>query len=200
MARNTNREESLRIAAEKIRQKKEKEQREDNAFYERITTGTSWQFFKAIVVFCTLMALVTTVEVLFDGPAKKLTEKSWKIDQNWRYDGHAVLDVESYMFTPKYLDWGGHVESTLELIYSPIFQTGKKLSYDSIVNEDETVRHIEIRQRSIFTWFPLFQLFLLIPLVTFIFKRQSPWFNFARITSFVFVFPGTLLVIIFTML
>lgn len=200
MARNTNREESLRIAAEKIRLKKEKEQREDKAFYERITTGTSWQFFKAIVVFCTLMALVTTVEVLFDGPAKKLTEKSWKIDQNWRYDGHAVLDVESYMFTPKYLDWGGHVESTLELIYSPIFQTGKKLSYDSIVNEDETVRHIEIRQRSIFTWFPLFQLFLLIPLVTFIFKRQSPWFNFARITSFVFVFPGTLLVIIFTML
>jgi hypothetical protein len=51
-----------------------------------------------------------------------------------------------------------------------------------------------------FNWFPAFQLFLLIPLLTFIFKRQKPWFNFARIASMVIVFPGMLMVIFFTLL
>lgn len=197
MARNTNREESYRIAAEKMRLKKEKEEREDKEFYKRITSGTSWLFFKVVVVLCTLMALVTTIEEVVDGSTKKLTENSWKINQDWRYDGHAVLDVEGYMFTPQYLDWGGHVENTIELIYSPIFRTGKKLTYNSIVNYDEIVKHIEIRQRSIFTWFPVLQILLLIPLATFIFRRQSPLFNFARIASFAFIFPGTLLILLF---
>lgn len=200
MARNINREESLRIAAEKLRQKKEKEEHEDKEFYERITSDTPWLLFKAVVVFSSLMALATTIEVLVDGPTKTLTEKSWKIDHNWQYERHTVLDVEGYMFAPNYLDWGGHVENTIELTYSPLFRTGKKLSYDSKVNENETIKHVEIRRRSIFTWFPLFQILLLIPLITFIFKRQSPWFNFARIASFVFVFPGTLMVILFTLL
>lgn len=200
MTRNINREESLRLAAEKLRLKKEKEEREDKEFYERITSGKQWFFFKVIVIFTALMALITLIEVLFDGPSKKLTENSWKIDQNWRYEGHAVLDIEGYMFTPQYFDWGTHVENTIELIYTPIFQTGKKLSYQSIANGDEIIRHVEIRQRSIFTWFPLLQIFLLIPLFTFIFKRQSAWFNFARIVSFVFVLPGTLIVIFYAIL
>ena len=63
MARNTTREESLRIAAEKVRLKKEKEEREDKEFYERITSGAPWLFFKIVVVFCTMMALITTIEV-----------------------------------------------------------------------------------------------------------------------------------------
>lgn len=73
MARNTNREESYRIAAEKMRLKKEKEEREDKEFYKRITSGTSWLFFKVVVVLCTLMALVTTIEEVVDGSTKKLT-------------------------------------------------------------------------------------------------------------------------------
>lgn len=200
MARNINRQESLRIAAEKIRQKKEKEEREDREFYERITSGVQWFIFKIVVVFCTLMLLISMFEIFVDGPTKKLTEKSWKIDRNWEYTWHKVLDVEGYMFTPTIGDWNDRVENSIEITYSPIFRTGKKLSYSTKANESGIRRQEEIRQRSIFTWFPAFQLFLLIPLITFIFKRQSAWFNFARITSLVLVFPGTLLVIYFTML
>lgn len=200
MARNINQQESLRIAAERMRQKKEKEEREDREFYERITSGMQWFIFKAVVVFCTLMLLVSTIEVFVDGPTKKLTEKSWEINRNWEYTWHKVLDVEGYMFTPTLADWSDRVENSLEMTYSPIFRTGKKLSFDTKENGYSIRRHEEIRQRSIFTWFPLFQLFLLIPLVTFIFKRQSAWFNFARIASFVFVLPGTLLVIFLTMM
>jgi len=197
MDKNIDRQEHLRLVAEKVRQKKEQEAREEKEFYERVTSGKLWLFFKVVVVFCTLMAITTLIDVLFDGPTKKLSEKSWRMDHTWRYSGHAILDVEGYMFTPKYLDWGVHIENTIELTYTPIFRTGKKLRFDSLVNGDEIERHVIIRNRSIFTWFPFLQIFLLIPLATFIFKRQSPWFNFARIVSFVFVFPGTLMVLFF---
>lgn len=200
MTRNINREEAFQIAAEKVRLKKEKEAREEQEFYERITSGTQWILFKSVVVFCTLMALVTTFEVFVDGPSKKLTEKDWKIDRNWEYTWHKVLDVKGYMFTPTIGDWSDRVDSSLKLTYSPIFRTGKKLVYDIKTGESSIRKHEEIRQRSIFTWFPLFQLVLLIPLATYIFKRQSPWFNFARIASFVLVLPGTLLVIFLTLL
>lgn len=199
MSRNLSREEAFRIAAEKVRQKKEQEEREDREFYERITSGPQWLIFKIVVAFCTLLFVVSIFETFVDGPTKKLGENDWKIDREWEWTWHQVLDVEGYMFAPELRDWSDHVDSTLELTYSPIFRTGKKLSYDIEVDEFNTRRHEEIRQRSIFTWFPAFQIFLLIPLATLIFKRQSPWFNFARIASLVFVFPGTLIVIFTTM-
>ena len=130
MSGNINQQDSMRFAAEKMRQKREKEAREEKEFYERITSGTRWLIFKVVVVFCTLMALVSTVEVFVDGPTKKLTEKSWKVDHNWEYRKHQVLDVQGYMFTPELGDWLDHVENSLEMTYSPIFRTGKKLSYD----------------------------------------------------------------------
>ncbi|MDX2362202.1 MAG: hypothetical protein QNK23_15445 [Crocinitomicaceae bacterium] len=200
MKKKYSREVVLRIAAEKMRLKKEKEEREDKEFYERMTSGTSWLIFKTIVVFSTLMLLVTTFEFFVDGPTKKLTEEDWKIDRNWEWTWHKVLDVEGYMFSPLLNDWVNKVDSSLEITYSPIFRTGKKLSYDVQVNGSRIRRHEEIRQRSVFTWFPAFQLFLLIPIITFIFKRQKPWFYFARMVSFFIVFPGTLMVIYFTLL
>lgn len=190
----------MRLAAKRLQRKKEKEEREDREFYERITSGMQWLIFKIIVVFCTLMLLVSTIEVLVDGPTKKLSEKSWEIDRDWEYLWHKVLNVEGYMFTPTIADWSERAENSLEMTYTPIFRTGKKLSYDIKSENTITRRQEEIRQQSIFTWFPTFQLFLLIPLITFIFKRQSAWFNFARIASMVFVFPGTLLVIYFALL
>lgn len=200
MSRNIDRQEALRIAAEKMRQRKEKEKREEIEFYEKITSGGRWLFFKSVVIFCSLMFVVSTIETFVDGPTKKLTEDDWKINRDWEWTWHKILDVEGYLFTPLITDWYQHVENSMEITYSPIFRTGKKLSFDVKLEGSGTRRQEEIRWRSIFTWFPLFQIFLLIPLLTMIFKRQSPWFNFARIVSLVFVFPGTLLVIFFTML
>lgn len=196
-----NQQERFRIAAEKVRKQKEKEERENREFYQRITSGGSWFFFKIIVVFCSLMVLVSTYEFFVDGPTKKIDENAWHINRDWEYRWHKVLDVEGYMFSPHFNDWSGKIDSTLTLVYTPVFQTGKKLSYELVDETHGVIRsHQEIRNRSVLSWFPLFQIFLLIPLFTYIFKRQSPLFNFARIASLVFVFPGTLLIIYFTML
>lgn len=200
MTRDLSREEKMQIAAEKMRLRKEKEERENKEFYERITSGGQWMFFKAIVVFCTLIALISTIEFFVDGPTKDLTEEDWKVNRDWEYTWHKVLDVEGYMFSPHLRDWSNHVENSLVITYSPIFRTGKKLSYDLQVDENTIRKHEELRERSAFNWFPFLQIFLLIPLVTLIFKRQSPMFNFARIASLAFVFPGTLLIMFTTMM
>jgi len=200
MARNVNQEEIFRLAAERVRIKKEKEEREEREFYERITSGKQWFLFKIVVAFSTLMFLITTIEFFVDGPSKQLSNSSWKIDKDWDYTWHKVLDVEGFMFTPTIADWSSRVESSLKIVYSPIFRTGKKLSYNIKVNESGLKKHEDIRQMSVFNWFPAFQIILLIPLITFIFKRQSAWFNFARVASLALVLPGTLIVMFFTML
>jgi hypothetical protein len=200
MPNDTNREEYYRSIAEKVRLTKEKEEREEREFYERITSGGWWLSFQVVVVFSTLMALATLIDHVFDGPTKKLNEKSWRIDPGWRYDGFAVLDVEGYMFTPEYHPWFAHVENTIELTYTPIFRTGKKLKFNTKRNGDEIVEYVEIRSRSIFTWFPFVQLLLFIPLFTYIFKRQSPWFNFGRIVSYIVVLPSAFMIIFFALL
>ena len=199
MSRNLNREESYRIAAEKMRLKKEKEEREDNEYYERITSGTPWLIFKAVVVFCALMLVISTFDYFVDGPTKKLSAKSWKIDRSWEYTWHRVLDVEGCMFTPTLGDWMDRIESSTKITYSPIFRTVKKISFYS-KTRNRVKKVVEIRQRSIFTWFPAFQLFLMIPIFTYFFKRKAPWFSFARLISLAFVLPGTLFVIYFTLL
>ena len=200
MNRNTNRQEALRIAAEKVRLKKEKEKQEDQEFYDRITSGTPWVLFKGIVIFCTLMSIITLVETFVDGPSKKLSEEDWKIDRNWEWTWHKIIDVEGYLFMPTLKDWSDRVENSLEITYSPVFRTGKKLSYDIKFDDSKIKKHEEIRRRSIFTWFPVVQIFLLIPFLTFIFKRQSPWFSFARLLSMFFVFPGTIIIILYALM
>lgn len=197
---NIDRQEAMRIAAERRRLQKEKEEREENEFYERITTGTPWMLFKAVVIFCTAMAIITTIEFLVDGPSEKITKADWEFNQEWDWQRHKIVDVKGYTFAPEYKDWSDEAIETFELVYSPIFRTGKKLRYELKVDDTSTRVHEQGRFRSVFDWFPFLQLFLLIPLFTFIFKRQSPWFNLARIASFVFVFPGILMVIFFAMM
>lgn len=200
MSRNFDRQESMRIAAETLRLKKEREEREEREFYTRITTGPIWIFFKGIVIFCTLLSVLVTIEHFVDGSSKKISETSWKINRDWEYTWHSVIEVEGFLFTPTISEWSNQQEKSLKMIYSPIFRTGKKLSFNIIENDTQVSKNEEYRWRSIFDWFPTFQLFLLIPLITYVFKRQSPWFNFARIASLVIVFPGALMVIFYTLL
>lgn len=200
MSRNHSREDALRIAAEKVRRKREEEKRAENEYYKKITSGTPWLLFTIVVAFCTLMMVLTTIEIFVDGETKKLDKSEWKIDRELYMMWHQSIKVGDYLFVPHLRDWSDHKEDSYEITYSPIFRTGKRLSYDLQINETTIRRHEEIRRRSIFTWFPWLQIVMLIPLATFIFKRQKPLFNFARVTSLIIVFPGILLVTILTLL
>ena len=200
MTRRTNRQESMRIAAEVAKRNKEKAKREEEEFYNRLTSGPIWYLFLFAVVFCAFMSVATTIDVFFDGPKEKLTKSDMKTHRELRYRLHHAMDVKGYLFAPHVQDWFYYDTTTLELTYSPILRTGKKLTYVKIDNKTERRNHVEIRQRSIFTWFPVFQILLLVPLITFIFRRPNPLFNFGRIASIVFIFPGTLMVLYYTIL
>lgn len=196
----SNHEEILRIAAERLRRKEEKEKREEKEYYEKITSGFRWGLFKVVVAFCTVMAVLTTIEIFVDGATKKLDKSEWKIDRELYMMFHQTIKVEDYLFFPPISDWSGNIEDSYEITYTPIFRTGKKLSYDIQVDDTTVRRHEEIRSRSIFDWFPALQILMLIPLATFLLKRQNPWFNFARIASLVFIFPAILMITYFTLL
>jgi hypothetical protein len=146
------------------------------------------------------MMVLTTIEIFVDGETKKLDKSEWKIDREMYILFHQSIKVGDYLFVPHLRDWSNYVEGSYEITYSPIFRTGKKLSYDLQVNETTVRRHETIRRRSIFTWFPFLQILMLIPLATFIFKRQKPWFTFTRIASLIIVLPGIILVTILTLL
>lgn len=197
---NLNHDEKMRIVVEKMRLKRENEAREEKEFYQRITSGWQWVTFKIIVVFCSLMLIITTIDVFFDGPTKKIAPNAWEYNRNWEYTWHRVLNVEDCMFTPTLADWSDRIENSLTMTYSPIFQTPKKLNFQVKNYENIIKQQVEIRQMSIFNWFPFYQIILLIPFLTYIFRRQSAWFNFARIASMIIVFPGTLMIIFFSLI
>ncbi len=195
-----NREEALRIAAERRRKQKEEEERKENEYFEKITSGTPWLLFKVVVAFCTLMFLITTIDTLVDGPTKKISENEWRIDRQLYLTGHQSVIVESALFVPSFANWMGHIDDSFEVTYSPILGTPKKISYDREVQEGVIVRNTEMRRRSMFNWFPFLQILMLIPLFTFIFKRKQIWFTFARGTSFFLVAPASLLILIYTLI
>ncbi len=200
MSRNIDREEALRIAAERMRLKKEREEREEKEFYQRITSGTPWLVFRIIVASCALLAILTTIDQFVDGPSQKIAEDEWKIDRNWEWTWHQIVEVDGYTFAPELKDWLGRVDNSMSLVYSPIFHAGKKLRY-KIEEDDSTIRkHEEIRWRSVFEWFPALQLFLLLPLIPYFFKQERAWFNFARLASMYFVFPLSVLLILVALL
>lgn len=194
------REEALLIAAEKVKRKAEKEQREEDEFYGRITSGTQWLLFKIVVGFCTLMVVLTTIDVLVDGETKDLDESEWAIDRELYMIAHQSITVDGALFVAPFKNWRGHVDNSFAMTYSPIFGTPKKMSYDQDLSGVGTMRQETIRRRSIFTWFPYFQIVMLIPLLTFFYKRQKPLFNFARVMSLIIVLPGILLVLFITLL
>lgn len=200
MSRNIDREESLRIAAQRLQMKKEREEREEKEFYKHITSGKPWLMFRLIVLFCTSLAILTTIDQLVDGPTKKIAEDEWKIDRNWEWTWHKIVEVEGYTFAPELKDWLGRVENSMSLVYSPIFHAGKKLSYKIEEDNSRVRKHEEIRWRSIFAWFPTLQLLLLLPLIPYFFKQERAWFNFARLASMYFVFPLSILLILVALL
>ena len=194
-----NRVEALKIAAEKVRRQAEEEKRKEDEYFDRITSGTPWFFFKAVVGFCTVVLLITMIEIVVDGNTQKLTSDEWKIDRELYMTGHQSIKVGDYLFVAPFKSWLGHMDDSFEITYSPFFKTAKKLSYNQEISENNIKRQEVIRRRSIFTWFPFFQILMLIPLLTYIFKRKNTLFNFSRIVSMFVVFPVTILILTLTM-
>ncbi|MCB9222764.1 MAG: hypothetical protein H6582_01200 [Crocinitomicaceae bacterium] len=192
-------------AAERVRQEKEAEKERDAAYYQKITSGNRWLFFKGIVVFTTLMLILTTYDTFVMGPTEKISPSEWEMNRElYRINYQSIWVHGHALFTPHLEDWIGHLEEGFEVTYTPIFHDEKILSFLQVPYTTEgnaaPIRHYVWRDRSIYNWFPLFQIMLLIPLLTFLLRRPKPWFNYLRMASMVLILPGTIFILIYILM
>jgi hypothetical protein len=186
----------IQEVAANIKLAKEQTAKQEIIDYENSITGTKWNLFKGIVVFCCLMAVLTTLDTFIDGGERTLDSKEWRVDRSIYSIGYQSIWVNDALFMPSFDQWIGFEPNSFEVTESFIFRDEKHLHFvqvpDKYVDaEQRPIQRHTARIRSIYNWFPALQVLLLIPLLTFFFKRKAPLFNFARIVSLYVLGPLT---------
>jgi hypothetical protein len=197
---NKSRQEHLKRAAEQIKKAKELEIIKEKEYYEKITSGNRWMIFKIFTLFCVLLAVLTTVDTFTDGEVVRITPEQFRFDRSLGALNHQSIWVnESDLFLVHFQDLQGMNLETFEVTKSFIFGDNKYLSFlqeyeDSVTPMTRTRIYVS-KRISIYDWFPLTQVFLLLPLLVLLFKQQKPWFNFAQMACFILLFPGSLILL-----
>lgn len=195
------RKEHLRKVAEKLKQERELEAQKDREYYEKITSGTRWMIFKIGMVFCILLAIVTTIDTFVDGKTEKLHQDQFVFDRSLgAWDYQSVWVNENDIFLVHFSDMVGMNLNTFELTKSFITGDNKYISFiqeyeDSVTPMTRT--RIKAQKRvSIYEWFPFVQVLLLLPLLVFLFRKQKPWFKFAQFASLLLIMPGSVILLL----
>lgn len=143
-----------------------------------------------------LLNISITIDYFVDGSTKYLPVGTYDFDRSLYSKSNASVWVGDEIFTPYYKDFVSADYSSFKLTHSLIFNKAKYISF--IGHKKSTPERFKAYERiSIFDSFPLAQLLLLIPLLLWIFKRKSSFFNFMRVTSLLLIFPGALIILIF---
>lgn len=193
----------LAKTAERIKKAREAELIKEKEFYTKITSGTSWLWFKIGTAFCILMVILTTYDTFFDGETKPISQNEYNFNRELYAIGYQSVWVDENLFIVPIESMIGMDMNSFQVTYSPIFGDPKFLSFASYYEDTKTPleKRIQVAQKriSIYEWFPLAQIMLLLPLLVIIFKRQKAWFNFARVGCFILLFPGSIL-LLFTLI
>jgi hypothetical protein len=197
---NQSRQEHLKRAAEQIKKAKEFEAVKEKEYYEKITGGTRWKIFTFFTFFCVLLALLTTFDTFVDGKTVKLSQGEFKFERSlYSIDYQSVWVNDDDLFLVHFKDLQDKDLNTFEVTESFIFRDYKYLSfiqaYEDSVTPLTRKRKYASKRISIYDWFPLTQVLLLLPLFVFLYKRQKPWFNFAQMACFILIFPGSLVLL-----
>lgn len=190
------RKEHLARAAAIIQRKKEDDLIAEQKYYERATSGNIWVIFRIGVIFCLALNVLITIDYFVHGPTKDLPVGSYDFDRPLYSKTNTVVWVGDDIFTPYYKDFVSVDYSSFKLTDSYIFNKAKYISY--VAHSLGTPERFRAYKRiSIFDAFPWAQLLLLIPLLVWIFKCKSAFFNFIRIACFFLIYPGALIILIF---
>lgn len=195
----------LREVAEKVRLQKIENEKQEQAYFKSLMTGNWWGVFKGVMVFCMLMVVLTTIDTFVDAGTRKLDRSEWEVDRSLYAIGYQSIWVNEALFMPSFDQWIGFEPNSFEVTESFIFRDEKRLHFvqipyaSSVSEERPMLRHIP-RIRAIYTWFPYLQILLLIPLLTFIFKRPSAWFKFGRGASLIIIGPATMALLIYCLI
>ena len=190
------RKEHLVRAAAMLKKQKEEEAISEQVYYERVSLGNAWLIFRIGVIFCILLNVLITIDYFVDGSTKDLPVGTYDFDRSLYSKSNAIVWVGDEIFTPYYKDFVSVDYSSFKLTHSLIFNKAKYISFIGYTKSTPE-RFKAYKRISIFDSFPLAQLLLIIPLLVWIFKRKSSFFNFMRVASLVLIFPGALIILIF---
>lgn len=190
------RKEHMRRAAEMLAKKKAEEAIKDAEYYKKITTGNRWTLFAIGVFICLIINVIATIDTFVDGETVKLPSGSFYHERLPYSKANALVIVDQDIFTPYYKDFISVDFESFTMTNSLLFGQAKFIEFDAHTLGDRQ-RFIAYERISIFEWFPYLQIMLLIPLFTFLMKRQAPWFIFMRYLCLLIIFPGSLVMLYF---
>jgi len=188
-------EEKMNLARQKASALKEKERLQDEAYYEKISSGNSWKIFKAFSFYCLFLAVLITVETAIDGEKEKIDRSSLLYDQ-------AYIEVNGGSYTPLYVEIAGFLDTSFYVVHSPIFGADKYLQWTSEYEDTKTplkyTVYNEWRLNSVYEYFIFIQIVLLIPIFLVLYKRPSGLFKFGRMMCLVLIFPASVYLLFVT--
>lgn len=187
--------EKLQIARERAEAAKEKVRLQEQAYFEAMSSGPKWKWFKIFSIYCIVLAAVITFETLVDGDSYYLT-----VPEREFFEGSIRIDDEWYF--PDYVDLAGFIDSTMHTVSSPIFGAPKSLNWTSAYQDTKTpLKHTNFytwRYNSVYSFFPFIQLLLLFPIFIVWYKRPAPLFKFGRGFCIGFIFPASIYLLFVT--
>lgn len=186
----------LKRAHEMLQKKAALEEIENEKYYQRTISGTSWLIFRIGAVFCLVLAVLITIDFYVDGESVDLPVGTYQYDRPTHTRVNTSVWVGDDFFTPYYKDFVSVDYSSFILTRSFIFNKAKYISFiGHTLGTPERFRAYE--RISIFDTFPYGQILLIIPLFVWIFKRKSPWFNFFRVACLFLIYPGSSFILIY---
>ena len=189
--------------AERILKEREEELIKDREHFEKITSGNRWKLFTGLTFFCVILALIITYDTFVDGKSVPISDNDYRFERSLYVIGSQSVWVDDNLFMVPFENMIGMDLNSFQLINSPILGDPKYIGFESNYEDSVTPleRRVHFAQKriSIYEWFPLVQILLLLPLIVFFYKRQKPWYNFAQMTCFLLIFPGSIL-LLFTLI
>lgn len=189
------REERVNEARQRYENMKRREAEEDKRYFHNITTGKNWKRFKIIMLACTFMSLLISLDALYFStqtiPSKIVNKEAFKAHRgsNSRSTTPVIFENGQKAWIP--LDFVFMEKSNfIYLERTPIF---KDIKYVKIYSYNRW--HYYTPDFSLMSTFPIIPLVLLIPLFTFFIKAETIYFSVLYHTSVKFM-PVFLIVLL----
>ena len=191
----------LKQVAEKLKQEKALEAQKDLDYFKKMTSGPRWNLFVIGSLFCAIMAVLVSIDTFVDGKTERINQDQWVFDRSLgAKDYQSVWVNENDIFLIRMDQMAGLDLTSFRLTRSYIFGDNKYLSYTRAYEDSVTpltyYHHIAQKRVSIYEWFPLLEIMLLIPLILVIIKRPKPWYKFGQYASIFLIFPGCLILLL----
>ncbi|WP_066759626.1 J domain-containing protein [Crocinitomix algicola] len=200
--------EKIKKAQERYHKMRNTEQKKDEAYFNKITTGLTWKFFKILAIYTAVFSILLTADFFLTGEKKAIP----KIETYGYLP--KVLELEGELFQiPREEYWIGYFPP-IQLKYSYFFKDLKSVEVLDFHPDIYTMQRPSDRRNkyrlfeqfeatefhsyaSVYYLFPYFQIMLFLPLFIFWYKKPNINFVLGRLFSLYVIFPVALILSIF---